>query len=213
MRLAVLSLAALAVSATAAWPASLIVTVRDQDGRPVADAVATLKPLAAVPPAGPVRFAWAMTMSQHEIQFDPFVLVVPVGAEVSFPNRDKVRHHVYSFSPVKTFQLKLYSRDESRKVTFDVPGVVPLGCNIHDQMIGFIDVVDTPWAAKSGASGEITLQDVPSGRALLTIWRPFMKSPKNQVTLDVTVPASGAARQAVTVTVGQRPAFGAHRPF
>ena len=204
MRHAVLALAALALSATAAWPASLTVSVRDQDGRPVADAVATLKPDAS-PAAAPIRFGWAMAMSQHDIQFDPFVLVVPVGAEVSFPNRDKVRHHVYSFSPVKTFQLKLYSRDESRKVTFDIPGVVPLGCNIHDQMIGFIDVVDTPWAGKTGASGETTLQDVPAGRAQLTVWRPYMKSPKNQVTLNVTVPSAGAARQAVTIAVGAPP--------
>ena len=210
MRLAVLVLAALAMSAGAAWPASLVVTVRDQDGRPVADAVATLKSLDAPTPAGPIRFAWPMVVDQRSIKFDPFVLVAPVGTEVSFPNRDKVRHHVYSFSPVKVFQLKLYGRDESRSVTFDRAGVVPLGCNIHDQMIGFVDVVDTPWAGKTDAAGDATLQNVPAGRAVLTVWRPYMKSPRNQMAVNVTVPSAGVARQAVSVVIGPAPARGAH---
>lgn len=210
MRLAVLVLAALAMSAGAAWPASLVVTVRDQDGRPVADAVATLKSLDAPTPAGPIRFAWPMVVDQRSIKFDPFVLVAPVGTEVSFPNRDKVRHHVYSFSPVKVFQLKLYGRDESRSVTFDRAGVVPLGCNIHDQMIGFVDVVDTPWAGKTDAAGDATLQNVPAGRAVLTVWRPYMKSPRNQMAVNVTVPSAGVARQAVSVVIGSAPARGAH---
>ncbi len=210
MRLAVLVLAALAMSASAAWPASLVVTVRDQDGRPVADAVATLKSLDAPTPAGPIRFAWPMVVDQRSIKFDPFVLVAPAGTEVSFPNRDKVRHHVYSFSPVKVFQLKLYGRDESRSVTFDRAGVVPLGCNIHDQMIGFVDVVDTPWAGKTDAAGDATLQNVPAGRAVLTVWRPYMKSPRNQMAVNVTVPSAGVARQAVSVVIGSAPARGAH---
>ena len=210
MRLAVLVLAALAMSAGAAWPASLVVTVRDQDGRPVADAVATLKSLDAPAPAGPIRFAWPMVVDQRSIKFDPFVLVAPAGTEVSFPNRDKVRHHVYSFSPVKVFQLKLYGRDESRSVTFDRAGVVPLGCNIHDQMIGFVDVVDTPWAGKTDAAGDATLQNVPAGRAVLTVWRPYMKSPRNQMAVNVTVPSAGVARQAVSVVIGPAPARGAH---
>ena len=210
MRLAIFVLAALATSATAAWPASLIVTVRDQDGRPVSDAVATLKSLDAPARAAPIRFAWPTTVDQRNIKFDPFVLVVPVGAEVSFPNRDKVRHHVYSFSPVKVFQLKLYGREESRSVTFDRAGVVPLGCNIHDQMIGFVDVVDTPWAGKTGADGETTLQDIPAGRAQLIIWRPYMKSPRNQMAINVTMPPAGVARQAVSVVIGAAPARGGH---
>ena len=210
MRLAVLVLAALAMSASAAWPASLVVTVRDQDGRPVAHAVATLKSLDAPTPAGPIRFAWPMVVDQRSIKFDPFVLVAPAGTEVSFPNRDKVRHHVYSFSPVKVFQLKLYGRDESRSVTFDRAGVVPLGCNIHDQMIGFVDVVDTPWAGKTDAAGDATLQNVPAGRAVLTVWRPYMKSPRNQMAVNVTVPSAGVARQAVSVVIGPAPARGAH---
>ena len=194
------TLAAAMASANAALGASLVVDVRGADGRPVADVVATLKALDA-PAAPPARFAWPTIMAQHDIRFAPYILVVPVGAEVSFPNRDSVRHHVYSFSPAKSFQLKLYGRDESRTVVFDRAGVVPLGCNIHDQMIGFIDVVDTPWAAKTDASGEAVLQGVPAGRAQLTLWHPEMKSPRNQQTLTLSIPAVGG-HESVNVVMG-----------
>ncbi len=196
----VLALAATIGPANVALAGNLVVEVRDAAGRPVIDAVATLKPLDAAS-APPARFAWPAAMAQHDIRFDPYVLIVPVGAEVRFPNRDRVRHHVYSFSPAKTFQLKLYGQDETRSVVFDRVGVVPLGCNIHDQMIGFVDVVDTPWAAKTDVSGEAVLQGVPAGRAQLTLWHPEMKAPRNQQILAVVVPAAGA-HQAVTVVMG-----------
>ncbi|HET6942615.1 MAG TPA: methylamine utilization protein, partial [Sphingomicrobium sp.] len=82
------------------------------------------------------------SVSQRDMQFHPFVLVVPVGAKVSFPNLDPTRHHVYSFSPAKKFELKLFAKDQSRSVVFDKPGVVALGCNIHDAMTAFIYVAD-----------------------------------------------------------------------
>ena len=85
-----------------------------------------------------------MVMAQENISFSPHVLIVPVGATVAFPNHDRVRHHVYSVSKPKKFDIKLYGRDETRTEAFDKPGVVALGCNIHDQMSGFIIVVDTP---------------------------------------------------------------------
>ena len=84
------------------------------------------------------------------MQFHPFVLIVPVGAKVSFPNLDPTRHHVYSFSPAKQFELKLFARDQSRSVVFDKPGVVALGCNIHDAMTAFIVVDGQPLDREDG---------------------------------------------------------------
>ena len=117
-------LAALAVTLVpvASTAGDLNLTVRDTAGKPVRDAVISVYPAAGLP-AGPIRFPWPYVMAQQNIQFDPAVLVVPVGAEVAFPNRDKVRHHVYSFSPVKKFELKLYGNDETRSVVFDKAGV------------------------------------------------------------------------------------------
>src|SRR5450631_1210691 len=112
----------------------VVIDVRTPQGKPVANAVVTV----AAPHTGPIRFAWPYRMAQHNMQFDPFVLIVPAGAEVAFPNLDSVRHHVYSFSPAHPFELKLYGRDETRLVRFDKPGVIAVGCNIHDSMVGFI---------------------------------------------------------------------------
>jgi hypothetical protein len=126
-------------------------------------------------------------MAQQNMQFQPFVLIVPTGAEVSFPNLDVVLHHVYSFSSAKTFELKLYGHDETRKVRFDKPGVVAVGCNIHDSMVGFIRVVDTPYAAKTNAAGEAVIHDLPGGAAAVTLWQPYLKAPRNELTRDVTL--------------------------
>ena len=129
-------------------------------GAPVSDAVITVYPQGFLK-ADAFKFDWPTEMDQHNLQFSPFVLVVPVGASVTFPNRDAVRHHVYSFSPAKKFELKLYGRDETRSVRFEKSGVVALGCNIHDNMVAFIKVVDTPFATKADAKGQAMMRDVP----------------------------------------------------
>src|SRR5579863_8525126 len=87
----------------AAFAADVVVAVRTPQGRPVANAVVTI----AAAHSGPIHFLWAYRMAQHNMHFDPFVLIVPVGADVSFPNLATVRHHVYSFSRSKSFELKL----------------------------------------------------------------------------------------------------------
>ena len=121
MRKTLLALATLCL-ASPAFAGDLAVEVRDQTGRLVPNAVVMVRPAAGVPAGKPMKVGWPMVMAQQNIQFSPYVLVVPVGSTVSFPNRDKVRHHVYSFSAPKKFELKLYGRDETRTVTFDKPG-------------------------------------------------------------------------------------------
>jgi plastocyanin len=179
MRAGLIFLAAL-LYCGAAYAADLTVTVRTSAGKPVADAVVTVHP-AEMGPGQAIRFPWALQMDQKNLQFDPFVLVVPVGAQVSFPNRDGVRHHVYSFSPAKRFELKLYGRDESRSVRFEKAGVVALGCNIHDGMVAFIKVVDTPFAAKSDAAGNVVLRGVPDGAATVRVWHPSLRQPGTEI--------------------------------
>lgn len=181
------------ILAPAAQAADFAVSVRDSAGKPVPDAVVTVRPARAT--AQPIRFPWPMQVVQKDIAFEPYVLIVPVGAQVRFPNQDKVRHHVYSFSQPKRFELKLYGREDARQVVFDKPGVVPLGCNIHDQMIGYVYVVDTPYAAKTGAAGEASFRDLPNGGASVTVWSPTARKP-------VTVAMSGTRQ---TVTLSLRP--------
>jgi plastocyanin len=174
---------------TGASAATVDVVARDAAGRPVADAVVTVE--VAHAPAGPVRFPWPNIIRQQNLSFQPHVLIVPVGAAVTFPNMDKVRHHVYSFSKPKKFELKLYGQEEARTVTFDKPGVIALGCNIHDQMSGFIVAVSTPYAAKTDAAGHVSIPGVPAGPATLKLWSPLVRAPNNLVAQSVSVGAAG----------------------
>jgi plastocyanin len=187
-------LLALAVTFSAnAWAGALRVSVVTPDGAPIADAVVTLTGT-RVPP-GPIHFSWPMRVAQRNLQFDPFVLIVPAGAEVAFPNLDNVRHHVYSFSPAGPFELRLYGRDESRSVRFSNPGVIAVGCNIHDQMSAFIYVVDTPYAAKTDAHGVAVIEDAPAGSATLRLWHPYLRAPANTLERTVQISANGGAER------------------
>lgn len=171
--------------------ADVNVQVRTAAGQPVANAVVTIMPTAKGP-GGPVKFAWPLRIGQRELAFDPFVLVVPVGAQVAFPNFDTVRHHVYSFSPAKKFEIQLYGHDETRAVAFPTAGVVAIGCNIHDKMNAFVYVTDTPYAAKTDASGNATINDVPPGAASVQIWHPQAVGADQRVEQSLTVSAQAA---------------------
>lgn len=179
-----------------AMAGDLTVRVRDAAGRPVQDAVVTVHPAAGVP-RGPIRFPWPLRMAQQNIQFQPYVLVVPAGGTVSFPNLDRVRHQVYSFSRGNRFELELYGRDESRTYRFSTVGVAAIGCNIHDQMLAYIKVVDTPWAAKTPASGDVTLSAIPAGAATLRVWHPRLAGRGNEISRPLTI-AAAAGRSTVT---------------
>ena len=193
-----LCLALICLVASTARAADLSVALKTPRGQPVRDAVVTLYP-AAGSGGGAIRFDWPYRMAQQNLMFDPFVLIVPAGASVRFPNRDTVRHQVYSFSPTHPFELKLYGKDESRAVRFDKVGVVALGCNIHDSMVAFIKVVDTPYAAKSDAAGQASLRGAPSGQAILRIWHPYLKAPGNEIVRTVTLAQGGVAREAAVL--------------
>ena len=166
--------------ASVAGAAPLSVRVVDSAGRPVRDAVVTLYPAGQ---ARPARLAGRYVVSQQNLQFHPFVTIVPAGADVSFPNFDDTRHHVYSFSPAKKFELKLFARDQSRSVTFDKPGVVALGCNIHDAMTAFIYVSDTQYTAKTGANGVAQFANAPAGK--ISVWHPYLRAKGNVVERQV----------------------------
>ncbi len=166
--------------------ASLQVTVTGADGRPLADAVVTV----TVPGAPAAVPHGRYVMAQRNIAFDPHVLVVPVGANVAFPNQDIVRHHVYSFSPARKFEIKLYGHDETKSIVFDKPGVIALGCNIHDRMSGFVFVTATPFAAITDASGRVKL-DVPAGHATISVWHPAIRAAGNSLSQPAIIPATG----------------------
>lgn len=179
--------AALAGGVASAAP--LRVDVR-HGGQPVDAAVVTLTPVGrAAAGLAPIE----ATMDQVGSEFTPRVLAVPKGSRVRFPNSDRIRHQVYSFSPAKRFELPLYTGTPPAPVVFDSAGVVTVGCNIHDWMKGYIVVVDTPHYAVSGADGAVTLE-APAGEYLLTAWHERLPTvdaaPKLRITLPATAPAT-----------------------
>ena len=109
-------------------------------------------------------------MNQINKTFVPAVLPIQAGTRVHFPNRDQIHHHVYSFSRTKSFELPLYRGEDARPVLFDKPGVVKLGCNIHDWMSAIILVLPTPWFAMTDADGRYLLRGMPPGEYTLTAW-------------------------------------------
>ena len=181
----------------------LRVRVKDQRGKLVADAVILAVPLdaknalRAKPPADAV--------DQVDKQFVPYVKPVFLGSKVRFPNSDHVRHQVYSFSPAKKFELPLYAGTDAPPVVFDKPGVVVLGCNIHDWMVGYIYVSETPFFAKTEAAGSATIDDIPPGEYTVRVWHPSMEHGEETTTRRVTLSADGPA--SVEWELGLKPVF------
>ncbi|GLK88195.1 methylamine utilization protein [Pseudomonas turukhanskensis] len=163
----------------------------DAQGKPIEGAVVTLQG-----PIGAEMPAQTAIMDQVQKQFAPQVLAVHTSTKVTFPNSDNIRHHVYSFSPAKRFELRLYEGTPSEPITFDKPGVVVLGCNIHDWMVGYIYVTDDPWFATSDASGVATLQ-LPAGKYNVTLWHPKSPDLLPQKGGELTLSDQGASQQYV----------------
>jgi plastocyanin len=183
--------------------AELRVLVKDHHGKLVADAVVTATPAdsknahLAKPPVDAV--------DQVDKQFVPYVKPVFVGAKIHFPNSDNIRHQVYSFSPAKKFELPLYGGTDAPPVIFDKPGVVVLGCNIHDWMVGYIYVSETPFFAKTEAAGTATLADLPPGEYTVKVWHPSMERGEETTLRQVTLSADNPA--SVTWELSLKPTF------
>ena len=156
-------------SATAAVLEAVVTTV---DGAPLADAAIVAEQLNGEKGAPKAALPATATVDQIDKQFVPFVTVIKTGTAVEFPNHDQIRHQVYSFSPAKKFELPLYAGIPALPMTFDQAGVVTLGCNIHDWMVGYIYVTDSPWFAKTDANGSAKLTALPSGHYHVHIWYP-----------------------------------------
>jgi plastocyanin len=163
---------------------SLETFVKDERGKPLGDAVVSLTRVGAAAPILPPASA---VMDQQNMTFVPLVLAVSAGTSVTFPNRDNIRHHVYSFSPAKRFELPLYMGTPAAPVVFDKPGIVVLGCNIHDWMVGYIYVSATPHFAKTAEDGKVRLGDVAPGAYEARVWHPRMRGEPDKTGKPVTI--------------------------
>jgi plastocyanin len=182
----------LAFGATIAHAGSVRVQVVDQAGAPVPDAIVYALPVNGKPPATKPASA---VIDQIKRRFVPMVSVVQTGASVAFPNKDNIEHDVYSFSPPKRFELNLYHGIPANPVVFDKPGLVVMGCNIHDSMVAYLLIVDTPWFAKTDAHGAATIDNLPADAYKVIAWHFRQSDPNAQPTQKVN--ADGAAKFAL----------------
>ncbi len=154
-------------------PARLSVEVTDRDGQPVGDVVIYAKNN-GVDDDQRLPSITAV-MDQIDRAFVPHILVAQAGGLVEFPNSDTISHHVYSFSETKPLELPLYRGTTHPPLLFDVPGLVVLGCNIHDDMLGYIIVVDTPYFSKSDVDGRAELVGLAPGDYSIHVWTPRLR--------------------------------------
>lgn len=168
--------------------AEVTVEVRDSKGNKLVDAIVYIENSKTASQAASKEFQ----IEQRGRQFNPQVSVVQTGTNINFPNKDKVRHHVYSFSPAKKFELKLYSGVPANPVMFDKAGTVVLGCNIHDTMLAFIHIVDTPYHAKTDGNGVAKISNVPEEGYQLKVWHYALKTENKLVEQAITVKATNA---------------------
>lgn len=179
--------------------AVLTLTVQGHDGKPIADAVVgvLLRGQRSMSNNATVQ------ISQRERQFQPFISAVQTGTSVQFPNFDTVRHHVYSFSPIRRFELKLYAGTPATPVVFDKAGVAALGCNIHDRMTAWVVVMDTPLLARTDAAGQAVFE-LPAGEHRLQGWHAALGDAAAFVEQTLTVGASAQSASLVLPMAARR---------
>ena len=179
---------------------SLEVKITDLKGAPVADAVVFATRDGAVP--GGARKQ--TVIDQQNKQFVPYVTAVQVGTAILFPNHDNIRHHVYSLSPAKKFELPLYAGVPAAPVIFDKEGFVTLGCNIHDWMIAYVAVLSTPYFQVTDSRGEVTLKGLPPARFTVEVWQPLLKGKPEDFAQSVDLTSEG---KELAFTLDLRPDF------
>jgi plastocyanin len=180
--------------------AELSVVVVDRDGHGVDQVAVTATPSGGTATAAPTP----AVMDQRNRLFAPRLLVVAVGSSVQFPNNDTVSHQVYSFSPAKRFQLPLYKGEIHPPVVFDRPGLVVLGCNIHDSMVGYIYVTPAPYFGSTDASGTLLLKELPQGDYQIVIWSPYIADAPATLARLVRVEGNGSRAERFQLRLGLR---------
>jgi plastocyanin len=195
-------LSLLAGAAAPACGGSISVHASLVDHKPFAGAVITVQGPANHVAVAPV----SAIVDQLNLAFVPDIIVVPVGSTVQFPNSDSVSHQIYSFSPTKRFQLPLYHGTPYPPVHFDQAGIVTLGCNIHDKMVGYIFVTDATYFGRTDASGNWTTTSVPRGTYHVSLWHPLLRENVASLERDVSVASDEPAKLELQLAQPLRPA-------
>jgi plastocyanin len=187
---------------TPAWAGTIEVQANLVNHQPLVGAVITVHSDANHAVPAPV----AAILDQINLTFVPDLVVVPVGSTVEFPNSDSVSHQIYSFSPTKRFQLPLYRGKPYPPTHFEQAGIVTLGCNIHDRMVGYIYVTDAQYFGRTDAHGLWSASNVPRGTYHVSVWHPLLREPAVSLDREITVAGDEPATVAVQLAQALRPA-------
>jgi len=182
---------------------SFEVVVATTTGKPVEDSAVVVEPIARIV----ARHHSTATIEQRDREIVPYVTIVQTGTAVEFPNRDAVKHHLYSFSPAKPFEIKLYAGKPAQPVVFDKPGEVAMGCNIHDWMEAYVLVVDSPYFAKTDSNGRAFITNIPPGHYRLRLWHPRQNSepPLREIEISVAPTKLNLAMDVAPRVAKQKP--------
>jgi plastocyanin len=193
----------------AAWATDLQVRVLQQDGKPLRGAVVTVHVIAASAAApAPIH----AVMDQINLAFAPDLMVIPSGSTVNFINSDKISHEVYSFSSAHPFKLGLYRGNGHPPELFDRPGLVTLGCNIHDAMLAYILVTDAAYYGMTAADGSWAQTDIVRGKYRIEVWSPRLAGSAQTLQQEITVSAGEHAQAEIRADRALRPAQLQTRP-
>lgn len=166
--------------------ATLDISIHDQADAPLAHTVVELiAPQSTLQSITPPSQIQQYSIAQQGLTFVPFVSAIPVGSKVEFPNRDKTRHHIYSFSDAKTFEIELYVGKPKDPVQFNQAGIVVLGCNIHDYMQAYIYIAQSPLVKVTDETGRVQFDDLPEHLYQLKLWHPWQLTPAEPLTVDI----------------------------
>ena len=188
--------------AVSAMAGTLSVQANLANHEPFAGAVVTVSGAATHAPVAPIK----AIVDQINLAFVPDVIVIPVGSTVEFPNSDSVSHQIYSFSPTKRFKLPLYHGKPYPPVLFDQAGIVNLGCNIHDRMVGYIVVTDATYFVRTDAHGARSVTNLPRGIYHVSLWHPLLRDSVTSLDRDVSITGEEPATTTVQLAQALRPA-------
>ena len=183
--------------------------VRDSKGKPVPDTIVFILNVPGMKFPPPKKL---IPMDQINRKFMPHVLPVLVGSTVTFPNKDNIHHHIFSFSRAKKFDRPLYKGTNVEPVVLDKVGLVKLGCNIHDTMSGIIFVLQNPYFGVTDKQGRYIVRDmssknqtggIPAGKYKLVAWNEFMKSKLSETVQAVVIPESGQISADYSLQMGR----------
>jgi hypothetical protein len=165
------------------------------DGGAVQDSVVYLKEV-TTGKAWPDTSVVKPVLDQEGCIFKPHVQVARRG-KIDIVNSDPVLHNTHGYYGSRTaFNVALPEQGVTVTKILKRPGIVKVDCDAHGWMLGWVQVVDNPYFAQTGADGTYSISDVPPGDYTLVVWQEQIGATE----MPVSVAAGGTTELDVDLT-------------